>query len=287
MDWIPLKLSDKRLFDERLKTYPIPLSDYTFTNFWMWNSLRHYHYTLFEEWLCTKFTVKGQEIMMMPIGPQITRELIQALSKGMSPFKMRAVNEANVKTIIPLAPPPVTLIVEEDRFDYLYDFNQLKTLTGNDLQPKRNFVHQFEEEYGNAYQLITPANLPLVMHMQREWIGAHPPDTHLLDEHRAIMRALENFFVLNLEGGCLVVDGQVIAYTFAEMLTKDTLVIHAEKALTNYKGAYQTINQQFLIHHSETRYVNREEALGIPALEHAKHSYHPIELIKKFRIEGH
>lgn len=286
MDWIPLKLSDQGLFDERLKTYPIPLSDYTFTNFWMWNSLRHYQYILFEEWLCTKFTLKGQEILMMPIGPEMTRELIQALAEGMAPFKMRAVDEGHVKTIIPLAPPPVTLIVEEDRFDYLYDFNQLKTLTGNDLQPKRNFVHQFEEAYGNAYQPITAANLPLVMHMQREWIGTHHPDVHLLDEHRAIMRALENFAVLHLEGGCLVVDGQVIAYTFAEMLTKDTLVIHAEKALTNYKGAYQTINQQFLIHQPETRYVNREEALGIPALEHAKHSYHPIELIKKFRIEG-
>jgi hypothetical protein len=123
------------------------------------------------------------------------------------------------------------------------------------------------------------------MHMQNEWIQAHPQEAHLLEEHRALLRALEDYSVLGLQGGCLLVDNQVIAYTLAEMLTKDTLVIHAEKALTAYKGAYQTINQQFLVHHEEVEYINREESLGIPALDQAKRSYHPIALLKKFRVE--
>lgn len=286
MEWIPLQFGDKVIFDIRLKLNPIRLSDYTFTNFWMWNSLRHYQYALFEDWLCTRFSFQGQELLMMPIGPHVNSELMQALLQSTPQFKMRAVSEERLKEILPLVPEPVTLVVEENRFDYLYGFVQLKTLAGNDLQAKRNLIHQFEKDYEYAYQPITPENLPLVMQMQREWITAHSVDIHLLDEHRALMRALENFTQLNLKGGCLLVENKVIAYTFGEMLTEDTLVIHAEKALAHYKGAYQTINQQFLTHHKETVYVNREESLGIPALDQAKRSYHPIAMLKKFRIEG-
>lgn len=285
MEWIPLQLSHKPLFDAHLKNYPIDLSDYTFTNFWMWNSARNYHIALFEEWLCTRFTFEGNELFMMPIGPKITDGLLQALLQSTSPFIMRAVSEERAKEMVSLLPKPITLTAEENRFDYLYGFNQLKTLAGNDLQPKRNLIHQFEEEYGDSFQLISADNLPLVIEMQRTWISAHKPDAHLLEEHCALIRALEYYEPLGLEGGCLIVDNKVVAYTLAEMLTKDTLVIHAEKALNGYKGAYQTINQQFLAHHKETLYVNREESLGIPALDQAKRSYHPINLLKKFKIE--
>lgn len=285
MEWTPLKFSDKALFDAHLKSFPIALSDYTFTNFWIWNEARHYQISLFKEWLCVKFLLKGQTLLMMPIGPDPTPDLIHALLESTPDFRMRAISEERLPILTDLLPQPFTVIAEENRFDYLYRFDQLKSLPGNDLQPKRNLIHQFEEEYGITYNPLSQENIPLVMHMQHEWIQKHHPETHLLEEHGALICALKNYSALGLQGGCLLVDNKVIAYTLGEMLTKDTLVIHAEKALTAYKGAYQTINQQFLAHHEEVLYINREESLGIPALDQAKRSYHPIALLKKFRVE--
>jgi hypothetical protein len=38
----------------------------------------------------------------------------------------------------------------------------------------------------------------------------------------------------------------MVAYTVAEALTRDMLLIHFEKGDTQYKGIYQAINQKFL-----------------------------------------
>jgi hypothetical protein len=160
MEWTPLKLSHKPLFDDHLKTYPIALSDYTFTNFWIWNAARHYQIAQFEKWLCVKFIFKDQTLLMMPIGPEPTSALIHALWESTPDFKMRAISEESLPKITGLLPQSFTVIAEENRFDYLYRFDQLKSLTGNDLQPKRNLVHQFEEEYGITYEPLSQDNIP-------------------------------------------------------------------------------------------------------------------------------
>jgi len=80
----------------------------------------------------------------------------------------------------------------------------------------------------------------------------------------------------------LRVYGKVIAFTFGEALTDDTVVIHIEKADPDIDGAYQVINQQFLQHRwAHVTYVNREEDLGIEGLRQAKQSYHPVKMVEK------
>ena len=65
----------------------------------------------------------------------------------------------------------------------------------------------------------------------------------------------------------------------------ELFVIHFEKGDTQYKGIYQAINQMFLAN-SAGRFslVNREQDLGDPGLRKAKLSYHPIELLQKYRV---
>ena len=86
-------------------------------------------------------------------------------------------------------------------------------------------------------------------------------------------------------GGAILVDGAMVAYTVAEGLTNDTVVIHFEKGDTQYKGVYQPINQMFLAN-SAGRFsrVNREQDLGDPGLRKAKLSYHPVEFLQKYRV---
>ena len=86
-------------------------------------------------------------------------------------------------------------------------------------------------------------------------------------------------------GGAILVDGVMAAYTVAEALTDETVVIHFEKGDTQYKGVYQAINQMFLAHLDKGfRLVNREQDLDDEGLRKAKLSYHPVDFLKKYQI---
>jgi hypothetical protein len=105
-------------------------------------------------------------------------------------------------------------------------------------------------------------------------------------ENKAIARVLADWRHFDgVLGGALMVNGDMVAYTVAEGLTRDSLVIHFEKGDTQYKGVYQAINQMFLAK-SASRYklVNREQDLGDEGLRKAKLSYHPTSFISKFRV---
>ena len=81
-------------------------------------------------------------------------------------------------------------------------------------------------------------------------------------------------------------DGEVIAFTFGCKATPDMFVVQIEKADHTIQGAYQMINQQFLIHEfPEAEIVNREDDMGLPGLRQAKMSYAPMDFARKYRIK--
>ncbi len=81
-----------------------------------------------------------------------------------------------------------------------------------------------------------------------------------------------------------MVEDLIVAYTIAEPLDQDTVVIHFEKGCPAHKGIYQAINQMFLESlEGRFRHVNREQDLGDEGLRKAKMSYHPVVFNQKYR----
>ena len=70
-------------------------------------------------------------------------------------------------------------------------------------------------------------------------------ETAFFGETCAIGAGLNDWTELNLRGGILRLDEQVIAFTFGCQATDDMYVVQIEKADHNIPGAYQMINQQF------------------------------------------
>ena len=99
------------------------------------------------------------------------------------------------------------------------------------------------------------------------------------------LNSLRLFEELELKGGVLRIDGEVAAFTVGEELSKDTFVVHIEKAYADIQGAYPMINQQFVEHEcSAYTYINREEDTGAEGLRKAKLSYRPVFLIEKGKV---
>jgi hypothetical protein len=126
------------------------------------------------------------------------------------------------------------------------------------------------------------------MAMQEDWCAWRDCEASdlLAAENRAIVRVLENWSSFErIMGGALIVEGIIAAYTLAEPLDADALVIHFEKGCPAYKGAYQAINQIFLARSAGSRrVVNREQDLDSEGLRKAKLSYNPTGYLKKYRV---
>ena len=122
-------------------------------------------------------------------------------------------------------------------------------LPGNRFHNKKNLLNQFLKTYVYTYVDFGPKLIDHAMAMQEDWCTWRDCESSdlLASENRAILRILDHWDAFDrILGGALFVDHIMAAYTLAEPLASDTLVIHFEKGCPAYKGAYQAINQLFL-----------------------------------------
>ena len=120
--------------------------------------------------------------------------------------------------------------------------------------------------------------------MAEEWGRRNGCDTDIdkQQELSVAMQGLHMLEELDLKGGLLRAEGDVVAFTFGEAVSDDTFVVHVEKAFAEIQGAYPLINREFLkAEAAEFKYVNREDDTGAEGLRKAKLSYHPAFLIEK------
>jgi hypothetical protein len=182
------------------------------------------------------------------------------------------------------------LKAEEARghWDYLYAVPDLIELKGNRYHSKKNHLNQFFKQYAFTYFSLGPECVEEVLALQQQWCSWHEckGSAALEAENQAIARVLQHWDTLEgLRGGALYVDGAMIAYTVAEALTADSLVIHFEKGRPEFRGVYQAINQQFLEHEGQGfLVVNREQDLDDESLRKAKLSYKPLDFLKKYSV---
>lgn len=174
-----------------------------------------------------------------------------------------------------------------DFSDYVYTKEKLEFLKGKKLHSKRNHINKFNSLYSGKFTVesINKDNIEECKNMSIEWCRANDciNSLDLQNEACAVKDFLENYFVLDLKGIVLRVDGKIIAFSFGEKLTGDTIVVHVEKALSEYDGAYAMINNLFVKNCCEGyEFINREEDTGDEGLRKAKLSYKPDLMIDKY-----
>lgn len=176
-----------------------------------------------------------------------------------------------------------------DNSDYIYLQEKLHKLAGKKMHGKRNHINRFEEQNPDwCYESITEENVVECEQMAMRWcmencIGeSENIEYEKIDESKLVVYALRKREQFGMIGGALRAGGKIIAITLGEPLTKDTFVVHFEKAFSEIQGAYPMINREFVRNElSQYTYVNREEDLGIPGLRKAKLSYHPEMILDK------
>lgn len=291
----PIDLNTKDLYQHYYQQIHNEVSELTFTNLYMWRNKYHFKYAVIGDyfWILNE-TDDGRWFFSPPIGDynddlEKSIILLQAylINEG-HPFIIKKAGTQVLEQLLQLDGFKIEHQANLDAFDYIYDFESLCELKGNAYHKKRNHVNKFLKTYNDwQYLPLSEAHLEDVHHCLNLWCQTHEchADPELQQEHQAILDALKHFEHLDFEGGLIQIDGMTEAFTLAEKLNSTTLVIHIEKANTEYHGLYNMINREYLMNTAlKAQYVNREQDLGIPGLRKSKLSYHPIKMIEKHVI---
>ena len=284
----PISLERQEDYLEILSRCPQITSDYSFLNLWAWSP----EYELSWAWDGDLIWIRQnrpETFLWAPVGAW------DAVDWSGRFYENRAVQSVFTRVPEMLAalwrerfPQQAKSEDERGNWDYLYNVRDLIELQGNRYHKKKNLLNQFNRNYESTYMPFGADLVQQAMAMQTDWCTWRDCESSdiLSSENRAIFRVLTEWRKLaGLFGGALIVDGSMVAYTLAEPLTRDMLVIHFEKGDTQYKGIYQAINQHFLENSaSDYTVVNREQDLNDEGLRKAKLSYHPINYLQKYRV---
>jgi hypothetical protein len=284
----PISLDRQEDYLKVLSRCPQIVSDYSFLNLWAWAE----EYALRWAWEGDLIWIRQNlpdEYLWAPVGAWDAvdwQNRFHASRAARSVFTR--VPEILANLWRERLPQETRNEEERGNWDYLYKVMDLIELKGKRYHKKKNLLNQFNRKYAFSYLPFGVDMVEQAMAMQADWCTWRDCESSdiLSSENRAIFRILKEWKQLaGLFGGALMVEGSMVAYTVAEALTRDMLLIHFEKGDTQYKGIYQAINQKFLANSAaDYTFVNREQDLNDEGLRKAKLSYHPEDYLRKFRV---
>lgn len=287
-----ITLEDKEWITYKLKEDDRRGCEFTFANNYIWRNIYHVEVAKLHDCCVIRFEASDGACYAFPVGAgdkrQVIADLIEETKEKGEKLRLDSILTEDKALLEEWFPGQFEIAEERDGFDYIYTVEKLTNLAGKKLHGKRNHIARFKDNHDWVYEPMTSENKLECLQMNRHWCNRQECkwNQDMEDEFCAVQEAVEHFEELQLVGGVLRAEGEIVAFTIGEPLNSDTFVVHVEKAFPEIQGAYPMINQQFVTHEcQEFTYVNREEDTGAEGLRKAKLSYYPDILLEKYSAE--
>jgi hypothetical protein len=282
-------MADKDLLAKYLSNKKHRACDYSVGNLILWSNIYNTQYVVVNDMLIIKYVIDETNYFAYPMGTGYLEQsfewMLTYCKENNLKFKMNSIEPYMFEEIDKLYPGEFEISYIRDNADYIYNIEDLKNLAGKKYHGKKNHVNKFLKSNTDwTYETITADNTNESIEMVKKWCVENGccEDESKADEICVLIKGLNNREELNMIGGIIRSNGQIVALTLGEKHGDDMFTIHFEKAFAQVEGAYPMINQQFIIHElSDYTYVNREEDLGIMGLRKAKESYRPAFMVEK------
>lgn len=279
-----LELADKERFDQLFAALQPRVSELTFAGLYLFRHAHAYRVSSIGASVVVLGRGYDEEAYAYPpLGGDVAAALDTLFAAKISLY---GADEAFVDAF--LRHRPLTVTFDRDNADYLYLRQDLADLSGHRYHKKKNRVSSFLHHYPeHRVELYQPAHRDEALALLERWRlsrlaeGASPS---LEKEATATAEALMCAAELGLQGVTVLVAGEAKGFVLGEKLNAETSVCHFEKAEPGFEGLSQLLDREFnRLLFVDCTYVNREQDLGEPGLRDAKLSYHPLELIAKYR----
>jgi hypothetical protein len=274
-------MADKPRFDAAFASEQPEISEFTFTNLYAWRAAYGFRVSALDSSIILSSERGGKKEFFRPIGGSLA-DAVAALAKEKVPF----VRVAGRDAALVAEASGFRSAEDRDNDDYLYSTKDLVELKGKRYDGKRNFIKKFRRQFAYVYLRLDDRTIRDCLHFQDIWCITKGCDEESLREERdAVQEMCRNFSSFGLCGGVLMVEGKVRAVAIGQRLNSDTMVMHALKGMPDMPGVYQAMQNEFLAREgSAFTYVNMEQDLGIEGLRKSKLSYHPVKMVRKFRV---
>ncbi len=277
-----LDLGDKPLLDPVFGRLQPRVSELTFANLYLFRSAHAYRLTMVGDALVVLGRgYGGEDYFLPPLTGDVSKALAMLLADGLSLY---GADEAFGESY--LGDEHLEVREDRDNFDYLYLRRELAELPGNRFHKKKNRINYFASRHAFTVENYSDRHRSGSRKFLDEWQRVHSDleNPSLALETEAAREALEMAGELGLQGVVVLIEEAVRAFVLGEKLNDATSVCHFEKADPFMEGLYQLVDREFSrLLFTDCTWVNREQDLGEPNLRESKLSYHPMELVKKFR----
>lgn len=299
LEFKKVELQDQKLISDYFKEIPPYFVEHSFTTLLAWQEAYDFQFALDEDYIFIKNTYNGITSLFPPFsqnGKNSVTKYEKALKKIIDfceslnlPCILSEVGDKELPLIEKAMPEMFTVQRDRNNANYIYKVEDLVKLEGKKYQSKRNHLNSFKRNYPfYKYVPLTQDLVAACKDTMKRWAQDNNVTnvTTVNQEKTAIELLLDNMTILNLKGACIMLGGQVEAFTIGEKIREDLAYIIIEKANAAYKGLYAAINQMFLAESwSDCVYVNRAEDMGLANLRRTKQSYLPYELAMKYVLK--
>ena len=277
-----LEYSDRELVSERLRAKNSYLSEYSFTNAYLFRKPHQYKVAICNNCTMLKGVTYDNSTYLTPVC---------ALSK--IPLDTLKHLAESVDCFFPIEEDWLKYFPEEffnytyvdGDSDYIYKTERLALFPGRKLSKKRNLLKQFNSNYpDHRVELIVSENCSDAIKVLDIWLKESMLDGSTAD-YDETHEAVEKFDELNLIGYITYVDNKPIGFVLGEELKDNTYALHFAKGSKEYKGIYQHLyNSLAKILLDKYEYINFEQDLGKDSLRQAKSTYYPDIMKAKYRV---
>ena len=298
LDWKPISPFVQKEFAKYESLRPLYISEGHYLNQFLWEHYYQTKYATDDKALYISIKIHGHHGVFAPLCreadlPEVFHRLEnQFHDKWQEPARFYNIDSRMVEILKDAGClSDYEIVPDRDSFDYLYDADKLRTLSGKAMHKKKNLLNGFIREYEGHFQYETLGiqNIKEIEAFHEKWMDErriYDKYNCIDDEEDGIYRLFGNCRSIDCKMGGVRIDGDLKAYTIGSYVPDIKLaIIHIEKADVAYRGLYNYINQQFILHEfPEAVIVNREDDLGQENLRQAKLSYRPIRLEEKFTL---
>ena len=287
MDFKKIELCDKEIFDKYYKKYPQYSSYLSFVSLYTWQAVVNFTYTIICEHIVVKYESyknKKEYYLLPETDIDALKTVMDVLIKETPEVYVSNLTKKQVDMLDEIYPGKFDFVHKRANDNYYYLTEKMASLSGKKLHSKKNFVNRFKKEYDYSYEEITKDSAGECIELLDLWCqNKGCEDAGIKAETCACRIALSKMDELNLKGGAIRVNGKIVAFSLGEKYNDETVIIHFEKADTEYKGAFQTIFMEFMKNEwTHLKYVNREEDMGEEGLRKAKLSYYPEFMLQMY-----
>lgn len=275
----PVSIEHKPLFDSFREKESLFNGDYCFGNLYGWGAVLDTKLCFYKGMHSSVARISKKDMLIsFPLGEGDKKEFVYKLKNhvenlGVNPV-IGLLNSALLEKAKDVFGEEVEFLRRRDSDDYVYLTEDLISLSGPELHPKKNMLNSFlKQEF--TYEEINEENLgeAFLFCLEKAYTN---------NEKIVMERMFKNFDALSLRGAVIKIAGKIVGATVAECSDK-TVIIHIEKAEKDVRGAYAGINNLFLKNSvPDTMLVNREDDMGLSNLRKAKLSYKPYCMEEKF-----